>query len=352
MTSLSFNLDKYSKLPATTFPLQMMDILEANKYSDIIEWWSSPKLPSETWGFIIYDTVAFENKIMPLYFPGAKYSSFTRRLRRWNFQLHKLSESCRRYWHPSFQRGDYNLAFNMMAVPQVRKRRRKNPKAVESQHAVTSYNDLSNTTIGTMPSLVSQNTTSMSTSTSIATALQGTTYFHPSSFINREINGIGANIDSNHFFPTSSLDLPGSNPVMNNISQSLLSFPGYHSPTSRSTTSAFDREDHIRNQATVIESAAMQHLYTPPSSFYNKNRWQSDFFAKTSTIKNSTPTYPLESLATIRNQCCLLQGSNLDVLPAYGGAMPNTNDALTNSIVVLEQKKQQERVAAMMNTLR
>lgn len=82
-------------------------------------------------GFVIFDNDKFESKVMSKYFPGSKYSSFTRRLRRWNFQSASLIDDNgksrglgRRYWHPQFQKGDFELARKMVAVPQARKKRK------------------------------------------------------------------------------------------------------------------------------------------------------------------------------------------------------------------------------------
>ena len=76
-------------------------------------------------GFVIFDKERFEDEVMAHYFQGSKYSSFTRRLRRWNFQSARVatSKKARRYWHPMFQCGNFELAFNMVAVPQPRKKK-------------------------------------------------------------------------------------------------------------------------------------------------------------------------------------------------------------------------------------
>lgn len=136
-----------------------MHLLEENKFPDIISWHSSSSTtittsslfnaspcrgeqqgdhpPSSTQlrgnklsfnefedkdGFIILNKERFESEVMAQYFPGSKFSSFTRRLRRWNFQSSKVAghKDARRYWHPFFRRGNFEAAAKILAVPQAR----------------------------------------------------------------------------------------------------------------------------------------------------------------------------------------------------------------------------------------
>ena len=119
-----------------------MDILESNEYPDIVSWYSSSPVSGEkvtprderantvgsgpSQGFIIYDKDRFEKEVMSIHFIGCKYSSFTRRLRRWKFQSGRVvkNKKARKYWHPMFQRGNYKLVAMIEAAPQVRKKRK------------------------------------------------------------------------------------------------------------------------------------------------------------------------------------------------------------------------------------
>eukprot|EP00557_Chaetoceros_sp_GSL56_P000471 CAMPEP_0176489718 /NCGR_PEP_ID=MMETSP0200_2-20121128/7456_1 /TAXON_ID=947934 /ORGANISM="Chaetoceros sp., Strain GSL56" /LENGTH=521 /DNA_ID=CAMNT_0017886915 /DNA_START=130 /DNA_END=1695 /DNA_ORIENTATION=+ len=101
-----------------SFPLKMMTLLnEGHQYSDIISW-----LPHGR-GFTILDKKRFETEVMPKYFQDSKYTSFTRRLRRWNFRIQTHGHKRSSYFHPSFVKGRDDLCREMKALPQVRKRR-------------------------------------------------------------------------------------------------------------------------------------------------------------------------------------------------------------------------------------
>lgn len=96
----------------------MMSLLdEGHQYSHIICW-----LPHGR-GFTILDKKKFETEVMPKFFQDAKYTSFTRRLRRWNFRIQTHGHKRSSYFHPSFVKGREDLCREMKALPQVRKRR-------------------------------------------------------------------------------------------------------------------------------------------------------------------------------------------------------------------------------------
>ena len=56
-----------------------MQLLSENKFEEIISW-----LPHGN-SFIVYDKKKFTETILPTYFKGTKYESFTRKLNRWGF---------------------------------------------------------------------------------------------------------------------------------------------------------------------------------------------------------------------------------------------------------------------------
>lgn len=112
-----------------SFPLKMMSLLnEASQYSDIICW-----LPHGR-GFTIHDKKLFETEVMPKYFQDAKYTSFTRRLRRWNFRIQTHGHKRSSYFHPMFVKGEEEMCREMKALPQVRKKRKggAGPKSIQS----------------------------------------------------------------------------------------------------------------------------------------------------------------------------------------------------------------------------
>ena len=115
--------------------LQLMHILHLNEFPDVISW-NTPISAGKPDTFIIFDKTRFEEEVMNEYFKGGKYSSFTRRLRRWNFQSCKVntSKDARRYWQPSgmFKKNDFELASKMVAKPQVRKMKKRITGSVET----------------------------------------------------------------------------------------------------------------------------------------------------------------------------------------------------------------------------
>ena len=77
--------------------------------SDIIRW-----TPDGT-GFTIFNRKRFETEIIPKYFEGshAKYSSFTRRLHRWNFIQRAEGHGVSNFYHEMFKKGNRELAYRI-----------------------------------------------------------------------------------------------------------------------------------------------------------------------------------------------------------------------------------------------
>jgi len=79
------------------FPVQLMSLLNDNEHQDIVAW-----LPHGA-GFTIFDKKQFQEVVMPNYFDkGSKYTSFTRRLNRWNFTIQTNGKRQVAYFHPLF----------------------------------------------------------------------------------------------------------------------------------------------------------------------------------------------------------------------------------------------------------
>jgi len=103
-----------------------MNVLEMEEVSDIISWprrgHADYNRKQNAGGFVILDKKRIETIIMPKYFnTDGKYSSFSRRLRRWGFRLEGngrgKSSSC---FHPMFIRGRMEICKQMIALPQAR----------------------------------------------------------------------------------------------------------------------------------------------------------------------------------------------------------------------------------------
>ena len=61
------------------FPETLFAVISDKENDHIISWLPHGK------GFIVHDKKLFESEILPRYFDGAKFTSFTRRLKRWAF---------------------------------------------------------------------------------------------------------------------------------------------------------------------------------------------------------------------------------------------------------------------------
>jgi hypothetical protein len=84
-----------------------MKVLSTKKHKDVIAWTPSGK------AFEIRKSKQFAIEILPKYFKSAKYSSFTRKLHRWNFQRHYRGDEAGAYYHPDFIKGRLDLVERM-----------------------------------------------------------------------------------------------------------------------------------------------------------------------------------------------------------------------------------------------
>jgi hypothetical protein len=102
------NGDDYEDDCQFIFPQRLMAILCDERNSDAICW-----LPHGR-AFIIRNRKLFAEKIMPRFFPRkSKYSSFTRKLNRWNFVRVSSGPELGAYYHEFFLRDKPQLAAQM-----------------------------------------------------------------------------------------------------------------------------------------------------------------------------------------------------------------------------------------------
>jgi hypothetical protein len=90
-----------------------MSILDCTEHSEIITW-----LPHGR-GFIIRDKRRLADEVLPKFFKESKYTSFTRRLNRWNFTIQTHGHKEASYFHPMFIRGDPQRSLEMHPTPQA-----------------------------------------------------------------------------------------------------------------------------------------------------------------------------------------------------------------------------------------
>jgi len=90
------------------FPETLFEVVSAQEHAHIISW-----LPHGQ-GFIIHDKQRFASIILPRYFDGAKFTSFTRRLKRWNFVRVPRGPELGAYYNKNFMRGRLEMVQKMM----------------------------------------------------------------------------------------------------------------------------------------------------------------------------------------------------------------------------------------------
>lgn len=119
---------------------QLMALLDSMSCEDVITW-----LPQGR-GFVIFDKKKLAEEVLPRHFQGTKYTSFTRRLRRWNFAIQTDGHKRASYFHPSFIRGQPELCRTMVAVQQIRKKRKSGnlPTSQTSSFNYSNQSDISN----------------------------------------------------------------------------------------------------------------------------------------------------------------------------------------------------------------
>jgi len=89
------------------FPETLFDIISLEQHSYIITWLPHGK------GFMILDKHRFANEILPRYFDGAKFTSFTRRLKRWNFVRVPRGPEMGAYYNKNFKKDHPELVKKM-----------------------------------------------------------------------------------------------------------------------------------------------------------------------------------------------------------------------------------------------
>mmetsp|Transcript_11613 Transcript_11613/g.23274 ORF Transcript_11613/g.23274 Transcript_11613/m.23274 type:complete len:382 (+) Transcript_11613:115-1260(+) len=121
------SIQSQSQPQETTFPQQLMDLIESETTDDnavtvhgqkAIEWHSTGDK------FIIRDKVALESCVLPKYFiKKCKYMSFVRKLYRWGFrQVEKdFSSGVMTFMHKHFTRGDKKKCLTMHSIVNAKK---------------------------------------------------------------------------------------------------------------------------------------------------------------------------------------------------------------------------------------
>ena len=69
---------------------------------------------------MIHDKKILEYQVLPKFFKEAKYTSFNRRLKRWNFVIQRHGHKKSSYFHPNFIRDDLDNISQMSPAPQIK----------------------------------------------------------------------------------------------------------------------------------------------------------------------------------------------------------------------------------------
>mmetsp|Transcript_10543 Transcript_10543/g.19157 ORF Transcript_10543/g.19157 Transcript_10543/m.19157 type:complete len:623 (-) Transcript_10543:142-2010(-) len=110
IVSLSKLPDPYQIEPIIStlnFPETLMQIMSSEAFNGIISW-----LPHGR-GFVILDRERFTSTILPRYFDGARFTSFTRRLKRWSFVRVPSGPELGAYYNKKFVRDQPELVQDM-----------------------------------------------------------------------------------------------------------------------------------------------------------------------------------------------------------------------------------------------
>lgn len=98
---------KSAHINTKNFPETLFDVISQQEHTHIISWLAHGR------GFIIHDKQRFGSMILPRYFDGAKFTSFTRRLKRWNFVRVPRGPELGAYYNKNFERDQLELVQNM-----------------------------------------------------------------------------------------------------------------------------------------------------------------------------------------------------------------------------------------------
>ncbi|GFH45997.1 hypothetical protein CTEN210_02471 [Chaetoceros tenuissimus] len=91
----------------TFFPLQLHNVISDDATNDIIRWLPSGK------AFIIADKKRFAKELLPDFFQGSQFTSFTRKLTRWHFNRVPRGALIGAYYHEFFVRDQVELCYHM-----------------------------------------------------------------------------------------------------------------------------------------------------------------------------------------------------------------------------------------------
>jgi len=121
--------DDFSDDNAKIFPQKLMEILADASNTDSISWLPHGK------AFVIRNRKTFSSVVLPKYFRKTKYTSFTRKLNRWNFARITKGPEQGSYFHKYFQRDNEFLCTQMYCKNERAKFANSQQEPTESPYA-------------------------------------------------------------------------------------------------------------------------------------------------------------------------------------------------------------------------
>eukprot|EP00557_Chaetoceros_sp_GSL56_P013831 CAMPEP_0176482984 /NCGR_PEP_ID=MMETSP0200_2-20121128/3680_1 /TAXON_ID=947934 /ORGANISM="Chaetoceros sp., Strain GSL56" /LENGTH=340 /DNA_ID=CAMNT_0017879363 /DNA_START=184 /DNA_END=1203 /DNA_ORIENTATION=+ len=241
------------------FPLKLMSILDSHEHHDIISW-----LPHGR-GFIIRDKKRLADLVLPKYFKESKYTSFTRRLNRWNFTIQTHGHKEASYFHPMFTRGDPQRVVEMHPVPQSSFKSKRESRYIDDRQRVdlgmVDYNTSAGGGIEASMNAAAMNMNNASSSMMMMTMMRGPNNTAHATTMNEYHDDPSSNM------PRSTQQGIGSHPNSFNAKRPLMP-PSAHTFMQMHSSSS---NNNNNNNSTDATSMSMNHQMHSPMHAFSSN---------------------------------------------------------------------------------
>uniref|UniRef100_A0A7S1D3P4 HSF-type DNA-binding domain-containing protein n=1 Tax=Cyclophora tenuis TaxID=216820 RepID=A0A7S1D3P4_CYCTE len=222
-----------------------MEILCDRTNHDAIAW-----LPHGR-AFIIVNRQKFANTVLPKYFRKTKYTSFTRKLNRWNFTRVTRGPELGAYYHEFFQRGKEALCTQMYCKNERAK------FAVSSKDSNNNNNNKSNRKNSSKPTESVLSGPSISSSTTTATTQPTTTTMSPPTIVQCPESPLSAGSELLQFTSTLSSSKPVTPSVNPAVQARMMMSGGYlnnnNNNSNNNSNQMFGSQDPVTSS--ILDSA-------------------------------------------------------------------------------------------------
>jgi hypothetical protein len=225
--------------------------------SEIIRW-----TPDGT-GFTIFNRKRFETEIIPKYFEGshAKYSSFTRRLHRWNFIQRAEGHGVSNFYHEMFKKGNRELACRI--APESRTEA-EDTSANVNMSGIKSNTALLNQLLDSYGCLYTG--IPKSVFFSLPLGMNPSHYAIPAPIVEGLVQKYPELC--NYVTPVAMNQIDSQFPPMSQASS-------VNHPTNQSRQNPFSKMPSVQRQHTMTPHIPGSFAMTPPQDALSANRWQS-----------------------------------------------------------------------------